>query len=60
MVRERRRRTTKTTAIATVESVPEITTEANGKPAKPEDFVDMRFLKELEKEGFLKQFQKKT
>src|SRR5262245_12402447 len=31
--RERRRRTRKTTAMATVEIVPEITTEASGKPA---------------------------
>ena len=30
------------------------------KSKKPEDFVDTRFLKELEKEGFFKQFQKKT
>ena len=30
------------------------------KTKKPEDFVDTRFLKELEKEGFFKQFQKKT
>jgi ABC-type nitrate/sulfonate/bicarbonate transport system substrate-binding protein len=29
------------------------------KPKKPEDFIDTRFLKELEKEGFFKQFQKK-
>ena len=29
------------------------------KSKKPEDFIDTRFLKELEKEGFLKQFQKK-
>ena len=29
------------------------------KNKKPEDFIDMRFLKELEKEGFFKQFQKK-
>lgn len=29
------------------------------KTRKPEDFVDTRFLKELEKEGFFKQFQKK-
>jgi len=29
------------------------------KTKKPEDFVDLRFLKELEKEGFFKQFQKK-
>lgn len=27
---------------------------------KPEEFVDTRFLKELEKEGFFKQFQKKS
>jgi ABC-type nitrate/sulfonate/bicarbonate transport system substrate-binding protein len=26
---------------------------------KPEDFIDMRFLRELEKEGFFKQFQRK-
>ena len=31
---------------------------AKGK--KPEEFVDTRFLKELEKEGFFKQFQKKS
>ena len=30
------------------------------KSKKPEDFVDTRFLKELEKEGFSKQFQKKS
>ncbi|MGZ9256466.1 MAG: ABC transporter substrate-binding protein [Candidatus Binatia bacterium] len=30
------------------------------KNKKPEDFVDTRFLKELEKEGFFKQFQKKS
>ena len=30
------------------------------KSKKPEDFVDAKFLKELEKEGFFKQFQKKT
>lgn len=30
------------------------------KNKKPEDFVDSRFLKELEKEGFFKQFQKKS
>ena len=30
------------------------------KSKKPEDFVDTRFLKELEKEGFFKQFQKKS
>jgi NitT/TauT family transport system substrate-binding protein len=30
------------------------------KTKKPEDFIDSRFLKELEKEGFFKQFQKKT
>jgi NitT/TauT family transport system substrate-binding protein len=29
------------------------------KPKKPEDFIDTRFLRELEKEGFFKQFQKK-
>ena len=29
------------------------------KSKKPEDFVESRFLKELEKEGFFKQFQKK-
>lgn len=29
------------------------------KTKKPEDFIDTRFLKELEKEGFFKQFQKK-
>jgi NitT/TauT family transport system substrate-binding protein len=29
------------------------------KSRKPEDFVENRFLKELEKEGFFKQFQKK-
>jgi len=27
---------------------------------KPEDFIDMRFVKELDKEGFFKQFQKKS
>jgi hypothetical protein len=27
---------------------------------KPEEFVDTRFLKELEKEGFFKQFQRKS
>ena len=26
---------------------------------KPEDFIDTRFLKELEKEGFFRQFQRK-
>jgi hypothetical protein len=30
------------------------------KNKKPEDFVDTRFLKELETEGFFKQFQKKS
>jgi NitT/TauT family transport system substrate-binding protein len=30
------------------------------KSKRPEDFIDTRFLKELEKEGFFKQFQKKT
>ena len=30
------------------------------KTKKPEDFVDTRFLKELEKEGFFKQVQKKS
>ena len=30
------------------------------KSKKPEDFVDTRFLKELEKEGFFKQFQKRN
>ena len=30
------------------------------KTKKPEDFVETRFLKELEKEGFFKQFQKKS
>ena len=30
------------------------------KSKKPEDFVDTRFLKELEKEGFFKQFQKRS
>jgi len=30
------------------------------KSKKPEDFIDTRFLRELEKEGFFKQFQKKT
>jgi NitT/TauT family transport system substrate-binding protein len=30
------------------------------KSKKPEDFIDTRFLKELEKEGFLKQFQKRS
>lgn len=30
------------------------------KTKKPEDFVDTRFLKELEREGFFKQFQKKS
>jgi len=30
------------------------------KNKKPEDFIDIRFLKELEKEGFFKQFQKKS
>lgn len=29
------------------------------KTKKPEDFIDLHFLKELEKEGFFKQFQKK-
>ena len=29
------------------------------KAKKPEDFIDMRFLKELEKEGFFKQLQKR-
>ena len=29
------------------------------KTKKPEDFVDTRFLRELEKEGFFKQFQRK-
>jgi NitT/TauT family transport system substrate-binding protein len=29
------------------------------KSKKPEDFIDTRFLKELEKEGFFKQFQKR-
>jgi len=29
------------------------------KGKKPEDFVDIKFLKELEKEGFFRQFQKK-
>jgi NitT/TauT family transport system substrate-binding protein len=29
------------------------------KTKKPEDFVDTKFLKEIEKEGFFKQFQKK-
>ena len=29
------------------------------KAKKPEDFVDLRFLKEIEKEGFFKQLQKK-
>jgi len=41
-----------------IEEVAQRVPAAKGK--KPEDFVDMRFLKELEKEGFLKQFQKKT
>ncbi len=40
-----------------IEEVAQRVPAAKGK--KPEDFVDMRFLKELEKEGFLKQFQKK-
>jgi NitT/TauT family transport system substrate-binding protein len=30
------------------------------KTKRPEDFIDTRFLKELEKEGFLKQFQKRS
>jgi ABC-type nitrate/sulfonate/bicarbonate transport system substrate-binding protein len=30
------------------------------KSKKPEDFIDMRFLKELEKEGFFRQLQRKT
>lgn len=30
------------------------------KNKKPEDFLDTRFLKELEKDGFFKQFQKKS
>jgi len=30
------------------------------KNKKPEDFIDTRFVKELEKEGFFKQFQKKS
>ena len=29
------------------------------KTKKPEDFVDTKFLKEIDKEGFFKQFQKK-
>lgn len=29
------------------------------KAKKPEEFIDMRFLKELDKEGFFKQFQKR-
>ena len=29
------------------------------KTKKPEDFVDTRFLKEIEKEGFFRQFPKK-
>ena len=40
-----------------IEEVAQRVPAAKGK--KPEDFIDMRFLKELEKEGFLKQFQKK-
>ena len=30
------------------------------KSKKPEDFVDLRFLKELEKEGFFKQLQRRS
>jgi hypothetical protein len=30
------------------------------KSRKPEEFVDTRLLRELEKEGFFKQFQKKS
>jgi hypothetical protein len=29
------------------------------KTKKPEDLVDTKFLKEIDKEGFFKQFQKK-
>ena len=28
-------------------------TDANAKAAKPEDFVDMRFIKELDESGFI-------
>jgi hypothetical protein len=30
--------------------------EPAAKSAKPDDFIDMRFVAELEKEGFFKQF----
>jgi hypothetical protein len=34
-------------------------TEAKAKSAKPDDFLDMRFVDELEKEGFFKKLSAK-
>jgi NitT/TauT family transport system substrate-binding protein len=34
-------------------------TEAKGKPAKPEDFVDMTFIRELDKSGYIDSLYKK-
>jgi hypothetical protein len=34
-------------------------TEAKGKPGKPEDFVDMTFIRELDKSGYIDSLYKK-
>jgi hypothetical protein len=34
-------------------------TEAKAKPAKPEDFVDLRFVRELDQSGFIDGLYKK-
>lgn len=36
-----------------------LATEAKGKPAKPEDFVDMSFIRELDKSGYIDSLYKK-
>jgi NitT/TauT family transport system substrate-binding protein len=36
-----------------------LATEAKGKPAKPEDFVDMSFVRELDKSGYIDSLYKK-
>ena len=36
-----------------------LATEAKGKPAKPEDFVDLTFIRELDQSGFIDSLYKK-
>jgi hypothetical protein len=36
-----------------------LATEAKGKPGKPEDFVDMTFIRELDQSGFIDALYKK-